>query len=31
MYVHTHHIGPLVYGGIAARLAGVKTDHTYRT
>jgi glycosyltransferase involved in cell wall biosynthesis len=31
MYVHTHHIGPLVYGGIAARLAGVKniihTEH----
>ncbi|MCJ2375346.1 glycosyltransferase [Vibrio sp. ZSDZ34] len=23
--VHTHHIGPLIYGGIAARLAGVKT------
>ncbi|WP_432467591.1 glycosyltransferase [Agarivorans sp. Z349TD_8] len=29
--VHTHHIGPLIYGGIAARLAGVKvvihTEH----
>ncbi len=29
--VHTHHIGPLVYGGLAARLAGVKhvvhTEH----
>lgn len=29
--VHTHHIGPLLYGGIAARLAGVKhlvhTEH----
>lgn len=23
MYVHTHHIGPLIYGGIAARLAKV--------
>jgi len=23
LYVHTHHIGPLVYGGIAARLANV--------
>ena len=23
--VHTHHIGPLIYGGIAARLAGVKS------
>ena len=23
--VHTHHIGPLLYGGIAARLNGVKT------
>ena len=23
--VHTHHLGPLIYGGIAARLAGVKT------
>jgi len=30
-YVHTHHIGPLVYGGVAARLANVKnlihTEH----
>jgi glycosyltransferase involved in cell wall biosynthesis len=29
--VHTHHIGPLIYGGVAARLAGVKhlvhTEH----
>ena len=29
--VHTHHIGPLLYGGIAARLAGVRrvvhTEH----
>jgi glycosyltransferase involved in cell wall biosynthesis len=29
--VHTHHIGPLLYGGIAAKLAGVKhivhTEH----
>lgn len=29
--VHTHHIGPLLYGGIAARLAGIKhrihTEH----
>ncbi|EDP60112.1 glycosyltransferase [Vibrio sp. AND4] len=23
--VHTHHIGPLFYGGIAARLSGIKT------
>lgn len=23
LYVHTHHIGPLIYGGIAARLANV--------
>lgn len=23
--VHTHHIGPLLYGGLAARLAGVKS------
>lgn len=23
--VHTHHIGPLIYGGLAARLEGVKT------
>lgn len=23
--VHTHHIGPLLYGGAAARLAGIKT------
>jgi len=31
MYVHTHHIGPLIYGGMAARLASVKhiihTEH----
>jgi glycosyltransferase involved in cell wall biosynthesis len=31
MYVHTHHIGPLIYGGIAAKLAKVKhivhTEH----
>ena len=31
MYVHTHHIGPLIYGGVAARLAKVKniihTEH----
>ncbi|WP_019026230.1 glycosyltransferase [Colwellia piezophila] len=31
MYVHTHHIGPLIYGGIAARLAMVNniihTEH----
>lgn len=27
--VHTHHIGPLIYGGLAARLAGVsKVIHT---
>jgi glycosyltransferase involved in cell wall biosynthesis len=30
-YVHTHHIGPLIYGGLAARLANVKniihTEH----
>ena len=30
-YVHTHHIGPLIYGGIAAKLANVKhvvhTEH----
>lgn len=30
--VHTHHIGPLLYGGIAARLSGVKnrthTEHS---
>ena len=29
--VHTHHIGPLIYGGIAARIAGIKhlihTEH----
>lgn len=29
--IHTHHIGPLIYGGIAARIAGVKqwihTEH----
>ncbi|NMP32094.1 glycosyltransferase [Thalassotalea sp. M1531] len=23
MYVHTHHIGPLIYGGLAARLSGI--------
>ncbi len=23
--IHTHHIGPLIYGGIACRLAGVKS------
>jgi glycosyltransferase involved in cell wall biosynthesis len=29
IYVHTHHIGPLIYGGIAARLANVdKVIHT---
>jgi glycosyltransferase involved in cell wall biosynthesis len=29
IYVHTHHIGPLVYGGIAARLANIdKIIHT---
>ena len=31
MYVHTHHIGPLIYGGIAARLANINniihTEH----
>jgi len=31
VYVHTHHIGPLIYGGVAARLANVKniihTEH----
>jgi glycosyltransferase involved in cell wall biosynthesis len=27
--VHTHHVGPLIYGGLAARLAGVaKVIHT---
>ncbi len=26
--VHTHHIGPLIYGGCAARLAGAKVVHT---
>lgn len=25
IYVHTHHIGPLIYGGVAARLARVRT------
>ncbi|MDB5360274.1 MAG: glycosyltransferase [Rhodospirillales bacterium] len=29
--VHTHHIGPLIYGGVAARLAGIRhvvhTEH----
>jgi len=29
LYVHTHHIGPLIYGGIAARLSSVaKVIHT---
>ncbi len=23
--IHTHHIGPLIYGGIAARIAGIET------
>ena len=28
--VHTHHIGPMLYGGLAARLAGVKCSlHTH--
>ncbi|GAW97422.1 MULTISPECIES: glycosyltransferase [Colwellia] len=31
IYVHTHHIGPLIYGGIAARLANINhiihTEH----
>ena len=31
VYVHTHHIGPLIYGGIAAKLANIKhvvhTEH----
>lgn len=31
MAIHTHHIGPLLYGGLAARLAGVRvlvhTEH----
>lgn len=26
--VHTHHIGPLLYGGIAARMAGCRVVHT---
>lgn len=26
--VHTHHIGPLLYGGLAARLAGIRHLHT---
>jgi len=27
--IHTHHIGPLIYGGLAARLAGIKSHvHT---
>ncbi len=27
--IHTHHIGPLLYGGMAAKLAGIKTHiHT---
>jgi len=29
MYVHTHHIGPLIYGGVAARLA--KVNHIIHT
>lgn len=29
MYVHTHHIGPLIYGGIAAKLA--KVNHVIHT
>ena len=31
MYVHTHHIGPLIYGGLAARMLGINcvihTEH----
>ncbi|MBL4822259.1 MAG: glycosyltransferase [Colwellia sp.] len=31
MYVHTHHIGPLIYGGMAARMANIEhlihTEH----
>jgi glycosyltransferase involved in cell wall biosynthesis len=31
LYVHTHHIGPLIYGGVAAKLAGINhiihTEH----
>jgi len=31
IYVHTHHIGPLIYGGVAARLANIRhvihTEH----
>ncbi len=31
IYVHTHHIGPLIYGGLAAKLANIKhvvhTEH----
>ncbi|MGB0683900.1 MAG: glycosyltransferase [Magnetovibrionaceae bacterium] len=26
--VHTHHVGPLLYGGIAARLSGCRLVHT---
>ena len=26
--VHTHHVGPLLYGGLAARLAGCQHTHT---
>lgn len=26
--VHTHHLGPLLYGGVAARLAGCRLVHT---
>lgn len=26
--VHTHHLGPLLYGGLAARLAGCRLVHT---
>jgi len=29
IYIHTHHIGPLIYGGIAARLA--KVNHIIHT
>ncbi len=26
--VHTHHIGPLIYGGVAGRLSGIRIIHT---
>jgi len=26
--IHTHHVGPLIYGGIAARLLGTRVVHT---